>query len=420
MVSTYGGATWGDFVFQADVKQVKKGKYGYASYIIFRATPDFVAHSGGVKRDSRGSGYAFGVDDGNAISSGPCFCVYKIHNGKLTTLTPGIWRRGISNNISGWNTLKVEAQGNLLKFYLNNMTTPVWTYTDNTGPILSGRIGLLGYTDRFSNTTHYFDNVAVIGTPLSLAKVQLIGSHDVSNKFVFKNTIISSNADSISAKVELTNSSGCWYVAIPNTSQTQCGAPLSKSDIFLVKPHGRITLIDNALAFSRGEYYQLDITRNYRFGSLLAATDLIMRGVYSQKLVDSILFDYVNIETGQGEEFYFLLQLMAALYNNTYTSFFTDHLDAGNAYLEKGDYLNATQEFLKFFKFMADYLGRDLMAQLFTATVGSGWETVWDNDLATLMNLVSDPSKQNLFQEIVQDYATNPGPIEGYVRYECR
>jgi len=168
MVSIYGGASWSNFVFQADVKQQKLRAYGYASYIVFRATDNFSADSGGVKADSRGSGYAFGLDDGNTSgSAGPSFCVYKIKNGKFSLLTGPVtncWIPcGYVNPTTSWNTLKVDAQGNFFRFYINDNL--VWTYTDEDPVATSGRIGLLGYTDRFGYTAHCFDNVSVIGQP---------------------------------------------------------------------------------------------------------------------------------------------------------------------------------------------------------------------------------------------------------------
>jgi hypothetical protein len=171
MVSTYGGAVWKNFSFQASVKQQKLQRYGYASYLIFRAAGNFSANSGGAKNDSLGSGYAFGIDDGNPAVPGPCFCIFKIHNGRLTLLTDPadpnvVWKpTGNFTATTQWNTLKVRAQGITLRFFINNMDVPVATITD--AALTGGRIGLMGYTDRYSPTAHLFDDVSVeeLGLP---------------------------------------------------------------------------------------------------------------------------------------------------------------------------------------------------------------------------------------------------------------
>jgi hypothetical protein len=169
MVSTYTGAVWSNFTLQARVKQQKVRHYGYATYLIFRASANFSADSGGAKKDSLGSGYAFGIDDGNPLVPGPCFCIFKIVNGRLTILTnpanpKKVWMPTTNfTTTTDWNTLKVEAQGSTLNFYINNMAAPVASITDTS--LTGGRIGFLGYTDRYSPTAHLFDDVSVETLP---------------------------------------------------------------------------------------------------------------------------------------------------------------------------------------------------------------------------------------------------------------
>ncbi|HOI95584.1 MAG TPA: DUF1080 domain-containing protein [Syntrophobacter fumaroxidans] len=156
MVSTYDDGEYRNFTYQASVKQNAEHPFGYASYIIFRATPDFYPHSTPDSPPNRGTGYAFGINDSNYKYPFRRFYIYKIVNGKQIKIKGWTFSSHIKDTNS-WNTLKVVAKDNLFKLYINGHF--VYQFTDFS--IFNGRVGLLGYTGE-PKTTHFFDNISVV------------------------------------------------------------------------------------------------------------------------------------------------------------------------------------------------------------------------------------------------------------------
>jgi len=152
MVSTYGGAEYANFNYSVSLRN----KGVYASYMIFRATPDFSQQRS--QRPQSGSGYAFGIDDHACVSGGlGKYYIYKMENGSFSTIKDWTESPYIKCD-KQWNRLRVRAIGDTLKFFINGKL--VYEFTDNAA-LLSGRIGLLGYSYTATPTRHYFDNIVV-------------------------------------------------------------------------------------------------------------------------------------------------------------------------------------------------------------------------------------------------------------------
>ncbi|MFH0983764.1 MAG: family 16 glycoside hydrolase, partial [Planctomycetota bacterium] len=145
MVATYGGQTFDNFTYEAKFRRAEP--LAYARYLLVRATASFEGEP-----TPAGSGYAFGLD-GNE------YFIFKVVSGTMTYLQTWTSSPAI-NPPTEWNTLKVVAQGPVLDFYINGVL--VQSLTD--GDLVSGRIGLLGYTSPSVVGTHFFDDV-VVGPP---------------------------------------------------------------------------------------------------------------------------------------------------------------------------------------------------------------------------------------------------------------
>ena len=142
MVATYGGEIFEDFSYE--VKLRRGESEGYARYMLFRATVDFDRYP------ATGSAYAFGLD-------GDSYYIYKQVSGVFTALVEWTFSEYI-NVPNDWNTLKVVAQGPNLHFYINGHLVNSFSDTD----LVSGRIGVLGYTGtEYGNSSHFFDDVIV-------------------------------------------------------------------------------------------------------------------------------------------------------------------------------------------------------------------------------------------------------------------
>ncbi|MBN2269586.1 MAG: hypothetical protein JXN61_03175 [Sedimentisphaerales bacterium] len=141
MIATYSGEAFEDFSYEVKLRRGESD--GSAQYMLFRATADFERYP------ATGSAYAFGHDEGS-------YFIYKQVSGVFTTLV-GWTDSEYLNPVTEWNTLKVVAQGPNLYFYINeNLVNSVID-----GDLISGRIGLLGYTSTSYANSHFFDDVIV-------------------------------------------------------------------------------------------------------------------------------------------------------------------------------------------------------------------------------------------------------------------
>ena len=149
MVATYAGKEFGNFSYEISMRCDEST--GSPHYMLFRASPDFETYP-----VSTGSAYGFGVTTGS-------FYIFKQVNGVLTTLVSWTSSSYI-NPTTTWNVLKIVAIGSNLQFFINGHL--VQTLTDTS--LVSGRIGLLGYTGSSSVTHQYFDNITA-GDPETVA-----------------------------------------------------------------------------------------------------------------------------------------------------------------------------------------------------------------------------------------------------------
>jgi hypothetical protein len=149
MISMYTGAEFADFDFRVTLRNNNSA----APYVLFRATDDFY-RSGSL---ATGSGYAFGISaecNGTLPSS---FKLFKLTNGAYQALQDWTSSEHLKCDLKG-NRLRIVAKGGLIKLFIN--TKLVFKYQDSA-PLTSGRIGLLGYTLPGYPTEHRFDNIYV-------------------------------------------------------------------------------------------------------------------------------------------------------------------------------------------------------------------------------------------------------------------
>ena len=140
MVSTYAGREFTDFSYQVKVR--RDIDLSRPAIVLYRATDDF--------EDSpydTGSGYAFGIRYNQ-------YLIFKIVKGHFSTIKDWTNSEHI-NPDDEWNTLKVIVQGSEHQFYING--SMVFSLSDDS--ISSGRIGLLGYSSRYAQSTYYFDDI---------------------------------------------------------------------------------------------------------------------------------------------------------------------------------------------------------------------------------------------------------------------
>ncbi|MCX6927225.1 MAG: M4 family metallopeptidase, partial [Verrucomicrobia bacterium] len=140
MTSRYDAQEWSDLTVQMTCW--RSGSPNNSAAVVVRATADF--------DDSIGSGYVF------QISAAGSYGVWKLVNGAWSWLQA--WTTSPTIN-TDTNVLAAVAEGNLLRFYING--TLVWTGIDTD--LVSGRIGLMGYSSSSEAATHFFDNVIVSG-----------------------------------------------------------------------------------------------------------------------------------------------------------------------------------------------------------------------------------------------------------------
>lgn len=154
MVTTLSNQKYSNLEYSADIRKISGGNY--ATYIIFRASKDFMSTSAGVGI-YKGSGYAFGFHCVNNTT--PSFFIYKMQNDVNTKIIGWVpMPVEVQKGCTDYYNYKVQASGKLLHFYINDVL--VYSYKDPT-PVRSGRIGLLGYSRTESVTQHAFDNLRV-------------------------------------------------------------------------------------------------------------------------------------------------------------------------------------------------------------------------------------------------------------------
>ncbi len=137
MFSRYIGQEWENLSVQMSCR--RDGSIYNSAGVLLRASSNF--------DDGVGSGYVFQIaTDGD-------YSIWKQINGSWSWLQSWTYSSAIN---PGTNVLIASAEGNQLKFFIND--TLVWNGTDND--LTSGHIGLGGYTD-LGDATHYFDDVLV-------------------------------------------------------------------------------------------------------------------------------------------------------------------------------------------------------------------------------------------------------------------
>lgn len=146
MMANYEAKQWEDLSVQMTCHRT--GSSGNSAAVTLRATSDF--------DDTIGSGYVF------QIATNGAYGIWKQVNGYFSWLQS--WTSSPSIT-TGTNTLTAVAEGSLLKFFING--TLVWTGSDSE--LVSGRIGLGGYTSS-GDATHYFDNV-LVDEPITSAQI---------------------------------------------------------------------------------------------------------------------------------------------------------------------------------------------------------------------------------------------------------
>jgi hypothetical protein len=123
-------ANYSTLTYQARIKRTSTAAtVGNANYISIRGTPLPLDTSGRWNKE-----YKF------AYTNGGIFSVWKNKGASSVALKP--WTTSATVVKNGWNTLKVVANGDLMKFYINN--TLVWSGRDSE--FSAGRVGIGMYT----------------------------------------------------------------------------------------------------------------------------------------------------------------------------------------------------------------------------------------------------------------------------------
>ncbi|MEI8242733.1 MAG: hypothetical protein WCI17_05650, partial [bacterium] len=140
MTSVYAAQTWADCSAQAALRRV--GNSNNSAGVVLRASANLNLGVSGqcyLCLISGGSYAVFILDGASAVALQGWSASPRILTGAAT------------------NVLVASAQGSQLRFYINGAL--VWTGEDNL--LASGRVGIMGYTETASPTTHYFDNLVV-------------------------------------------------------------------------------------------------------------------------------------------------------------------------------------------------------------------------------------------------------------------
>jgi hypothetical protein len=140
MTSVYAAQSWADCSAQAALRRV--GDSNNSAGVVLRASADFnpvVSGQGYLFLISGGKYAVFVMDGASAVALQGWSASPRILTGAAT------------------NVLVASAQGSQLRFYINGVL--VWTGEDTL--LTRGRVGLMGYTETASPTTHYFDNLVV-------------------------------------------------------------------------------------------------------------------------------------------------------------------------------------------------------------------------------------------------------------------
>jgi hypothetical protein len=155
--STKYNATFTTLVYEARMKRT--GCSFCTNYLIIRGT-DTPLHAT-YKTWYRGYRFQYG-NNGQ-------FSVWKDNSGSYSTLKTYTFSSAIVQN--GWNTLKVTANGSLLKFYING--TLVWSGTDTS--FSSGKVGIGMYRDASSTGNKLQVDWATLSTVIFADAADAIG-----------------------------------------------------------------------------------------------------------------------------------------------------------------------------------------------------------------------------------------------------
>ena len=171
--ASYAGATFTDFTYEARIKM----DYDYSGPndqidnvygLLLRGTPNFDADWNDWQ-----NGYYFLIGqyyDAATDYDGTCYNVFKISNWNWTSLTStGNWVCYDDINFGDWNTLKVYAKGNTLKFYINDFLELSKTVSGPT----SGRLGIVTWRQTGVVEPTYVD-WAVAGSPVLPAGIEQV------------------------------------------------------------------------------------------------------------------------------------------------------------------------------------------------------------------------------------------------------
>jgi hypothetical protein len=144
-----GDELWTDYTVEF---RAKSNRYFSQSYgIIFKYTNNY-------------NYYSLMWTQGRAASFFERLTDQKLFIGKNsinTAVAPTItYNLPVSISIFEWQKYKIQAKGDTIKVYLNDISEPILTYKDET-PIPTGKIGFGVYGNSYSSTEAYFDDVKV-------------------------------------------------------------------------------------------------------------------------------------------------------------------------------------------------------------------------------------------------------------------
>lgn len=219
---------------------------------------------------------------------------------------------------------------------------------------------------------------------------------DSSRKFAIQRRITGAGPDYVDTDLSFMNSTSAWVQITPNYDDPNY---VDFSEVYLVPPVQMVgwkVPLGN-IRFHQDQYIQLDVDRNTAPVFIATAIDLIMRGVFGQRL------DIGTVDT-------FVGPALAAL------SSAGNELDAMMGYIATGDMQSAAQEALGW---LFSVQG-DKIAHVFCNVLNLRWayESLVSKTLDNLLQAISLPDKYFLFKEIGQGIVS--APSYGYVRLELQ
>jgi hypothetical protein len=229
-------------------------------------------------------------------------------------------------------------------------------------------------------------------------RVDIQRRNDTSNKFGLRAVELSRSSNEVHVRTELINGAGCWYTVTPKYDQPGFG--VGNPDVLVIPPYGKI-VVDKNLALAPGQYYYAEVNRQNTTAHAVTAIDVILRGLFSQRLEDVLFTTDGKIDQ--------LLELIDA-------SGLSSSFDLGTVELLRGNYLKATIYYVGALKKVADAVGHDVLEQRFVNVLGVSGEWIWKTGISTLIEALSLPDKVFLLKEIADSYVLNPGPFDGYAK----